>query len=150
EAPCSVEDVGAETLDRAAELPADAPELSSRPDLQSFELQRRSALEDATLARHRAIPDPEVGISFTRDWLTVAGDQPYSVTFNLGIPLPFFDTGAHDAAKAEAHARELEATARGTLVEARAEIDGLREKKRYLEDAVRLVTSDSLARSQAV
>ncbi len=124
--------------------------LAERADLRSLELQRRSALEDATLARHRAIPDPELGVSFTRDWLTVAGDQPYSVTFNVGIPLPFFDTGAHDAAKAAAHARELAATARGTLVEARADLDALLDRRRYLEEAIRLVTTDSIPRSQAV
>jgi cobalt-zinc-cadmium efflux system outer membrane protein len=154
QAPCSIDDAGADLLDRAAELPTplDDPDatLPARADLRSLELQRQSALEDATLARHRAIPDPEVGVAFTRDWLTVAGDQPYSVTLNLGIPLALFDTGSHDAAKAEAHARELAQTARGTLVEARAGLDGLLDKKRFLEDAVRLVTTDSLARSQAV
>src|SRR5262249_45317618 len=103
-----------------------------------------------SLAKNRIIPDPELGVSFTRDWFTTSGDDPYTIALSVGIPLPFLDTGTHDAAKAEAKARELAATARGTLVEARAGVDGLLEKERHLEEGLRLVTQDSIARSQAV
>jgi cobalt-zinc-cadmium efflux system outer membrane protein len=150
EAPCAVDDVSPELLDRAAEVPGAVPPLEERADLRSLELQRRSAIEDATLARNRAIPDPEVGLAFTRDWFLTSGANPYTFTLSVGFPLPFLDTGSHDAAKAEAHARELAATTRGTLVEARADVAGLYEKKRHLEDGLRLVTTDSIARSQAV
>jgi cobalt-zinc-cadmium efflux system outer membrane protein len=149
---CDLDDIAADALDRAAELPdaIDADAVAGRADLRSLDLQRQGALEDATLARRRAIPDPELGISYTRDWLTLAGDQPHSLTFNVGVPLPIFDTGAHDAAKAEAHARELAAQGQATQVEARAGVDGLVEKRAALDGAVRLVVADAIPRSQDV
>jgi len=149
---CDVDGVAADALDKAAEIPGavDASTVAARPDLRSLDLQRQGALEDATLARHRVIPDPELGVSYTADGFTVSGNDPRTLTFNVGIPLAIFDTGSHDAAKAEAHARELEATASATLTEARAGVDGLLEKKKYLEEAVQLVTSDAIPRSQDV
>src|SRR5262249_42934123 len=70
EVACSVDDAGPELLDRAAEVPGGPPVLEGRADLRALELQRRSALEDASLAKNRIIPDPELGVSFTRDWFT--------------------------------------------------------------------------------
>jgi cobalt-zinc-cadmium efflux system outer membrane protein len=154
EVPCSDEGVSADSLDTAAEVPSDLPDpaqaVAARADLRALDLQRRGALEDATLAHHRIIPDPQLGVSYTRDWLTIAGNQPGSVTFNLGIPLNFFDTGAHDAAKAEAHARELEATAHGARLEAESAAAGLIDKRKTLEAASSKLRSDTLPRSQAV
>src|SRR5262249_40565455 len=149
---CDVDGVAADALDHSAELPAsvDPSGVAARPDLRSLDLQRQGALEDATLARHRVIPDPELGVSYTADGFTISGNDPRTLTFNVGIPLAIFDTGSHDAAKAEHHARELEATASATLTEARAGVDGLLEKKKYLEGAVQLVTADAIPRSQDV
>jgi len=149
---CNVDGVAAEALDSAAELPdsVDPDAVAARADLRSLDLQRQGALEDATLAKRRVIPDPELGVSYTADGFTVSGNDPRTLSFSIGIPLAIFDTGSHDAAKAESHARELAATASATLTEARAGVDGLLEKKRYLEDAVKLVTADAIPRSQDV
>lgn len=150
--PCDLDDTGVDVLDHAAELPAPtaAASLAERSDLRSLDFQRRGALEDAELARHRAIPDPNVGVAYTQDWLTIAGNQPRSLTFSVGIPLAIFDTGKHDADKAEAHARELDATARGTLEEARAGIAGLASRRKFLEAAVASTVGDAIPRSQSV
>ena len=154
EARCDLDDAGVELLDRAAELPAEiadpAAALAERPDLRSLDLQRRGALEDAELARNRVIPDPQIGVAFTADGFTASGNDPRTLTFNVGIPLAIFDTGKHDAAKAEAHARELQATAHAALALARAGVDGLVDKRKYLEGAVGMLVADAIPRSQAV
>jgi cobalt-zinc-cadmium efflux system outer membrane protein len=121
-----------------------------RPDVRSLHFNRESALADAELARARAIPDPTFTITYTHDNLTIAGNQPNSLTFDVGIPLPIFDTGRHDADKAAARARELEETQRATLVDARADVATLRDHQHWLEVSIQQLTSDSIPRSQAI
>jgi cobalt-zinc-cadmium efflux system outer membrane protein len=153
EATCATDDVDDQTLARAGTLPAvpdTAAALSARPDLRALDLERQAAGEDATLARRRLIPDPTLGVTFTHDNLTIAGNQPNLFTFNVSFPLPFLDTGKHDAAKAEARGRELREQARGATLEATAAIDGLGERSRWLVTAIDRLQEDSIPRSLAV
>jgi cobalt-zinc-cadmium efflux system outer membrane protein len=150
EATCATDDVDDQTLARAGALPAvpdTAAALTARPDLRALDLERQAAGEDAALARRRLIPDPTLGVTFTHDNLTIAGNQPNLFTFNVSFPLPFLDTGTHDAAKAEARGRELREQARGATLEATAAIDGLGERSRWLASAIDHLQQESIPRS---
>ncbi len=151
---CNPNGVVDDLIDRAAELPSPLPEadgdLAQRWDLRSWALQAESARADADLARARAIPDPDLQVSLTHDNLTVAGNQPNSFTVGFSIPLPFFDTGSHDASKAESHARELEQTARGALLDAQSDVEGLEEREHWLSGAIDTLRKDAIPRSVMV
>src|SRR5262249_42045983 len=71
EAECPTDDVDARPPGAGGLLPEPLPDagasLDERPDLRSLDLNRQAAGEDATLARHRAIPDPTVGLVYTHD-----------------------------------------------------------------------------------
>src|SRR6185436_12012997 len=99
-APCS-DDLDDGALDTAAALPASLPGIDAAVDgraaTRALHLQATSYQEDAVLAGRRRIPDPVLGVSFTHDNLTVAGNQANTVLFSVGIPLPVFDRGNHDA-----------------------------------------------------
>jgi cobalt-zinc-cadmium efflux system outer membrane protein len=154
EAPCSTDDVDDRTLARGGILPDALPDpaaaLTARPDLRSLELNRLAAGEDATLARHRAIPDPTVGLVYAHDQFLVSGNLGNYLGVSVGVPLPIFDTGSHDAAKADARAGELAEQARGVALEGRAGIDGLVERRKWLESAIARLHEDSLPRSLEV
>jgi len=98
---------GIEALASAAPIP-EAPELEAavegRADHQALALEMQAAGEDATLARRRAIPDPVLGVEYTHDRLTAAGNQPDTLEVTVGIGLPLFDRGQHDCAGDDADA----------------------------------------------
>ncbi len=154
EAPCTTDDVDDQTLATGGIVPAALPDpaasLTARPDLRSLDLNRLAAGEDATLARHRAIPDPTVGLVYTHDQFLVSGNLGNYLGVSVSVPLPVFDTGSHDAAKAEAKAGELREQARGVTLEARAAIDGLAERRRWLESAIARLHGDAIPRSLEV
>lgn len=151
EAECTTDDVDDQTLVAGGLLPEPLPDagasLGERPDLRSLDLNRQAAGEDATLARHRAIPDPTVGLVYTHDQFLISGNLGNYVGVSVSLPLPLFDTGAHEAAKAEARAGELREQARGVTLEARAAIDGLAERRKWLEGAIARLVKDSIPRS---
>ncbi len=141
-------------LDGAAEAPeamgAPGETLLARPDIQALQLLGRSAREDATLARRRAIPDPSLSVGYTRDRLVISGDQPRSLAFGLSLSLPVFDRGQHDAARAQARAVELEQTAAAALSRARSDVTALLERRATLERTLRRLREGALPRSKRV
>jgi cobalt-zinc-cadmium efflux system outer membrane protein len=141
-------------VEAAAPVPAalgDAAEaLARRPDIRALALQRDAARKDAQLARRRVIPDPTVRAGYVYDRLVVAGDQPKTLMFTVTIPLPLFDRGQHDAARAEARAREAAATAAATLERARADLAGLVERRRFLEASLRMLTDEAVPKSARI
>ncbi len=153
-APCDVEGSLPEDLDAGAELPPIGDDvetwLARRPDVAALERQRESALEDRRLARRRAIPDPSLGLTYTRDYLTLAGNQPRTIGFAVGVPLPIFDHGQYDAAKAGARASEMEASAEGARVRARADLDALLSRRAQLEEAIRRLDAEAVPKSAAI
>ncbi len=151
-APCDAGGAVIADLDRtaAAVEAAAAPDLAGRPDIQALDDQRKSALEDQIVAKHRAIPDPNVSLAYVRDYLTVSGDQPRSLAVGVTLPLPLFDRGQHDAARAAARAVELESARTGALARATADLTALQDRHRFLDDALRRLTAESIPRSASI
>jgi len=143
-----------EALDAAELLPATlappAQAVASRSDLRSLELQQRSAETDAVLAGRRAIPDVNVRLGYTQDQFTISGDMPRSLALTLTLPLPTFDHGQADEARAVAHAKELSAQRDGRLASLRAEAEGLVERSQTLDTTLARLTGDALPKSAAV
>jgi outer membrane protein, heavy metal efflux system len=140
-------------LDTAAVLaPAatEGDELALRPDVRALELAESSARLEAVLARRRIIPDPSFSVGYTRDLLTISGDQPRTLQFGVSLPLPLFDRGQHDAARAEAHADELRESAAALRARARGDITALRERRGELGGVLGRLRDEALPRSQRV
>src|SRR6185295_1745860 len=76
----------------------------------------REAQADAerVLAERRTIPDPVVGRGYQHDQFVAAGNQANSLNVAVTIPLPVFDRGQVDAARAR-RVRETAEAARRTL-----------------------------------
>jgi cobalt-zinc-cadmium efflux system outer membrane protein len=151
---CDIGQGWAAALDAAELLPATlappAQAVADRPDLRSLALQQRSAETDAVLARRRAIPDVNVRLGYTQDQFTISGDMPRSLALTLTLPLPTFDHGQADEARAVARARELSVTHDGKLTALRAEAEGLIERSRTLDSTLARLTRDALPKSAAV
>jgi cobalt-zinc-cadmium efflux system outer membrane protein len=124
--------------------------LDARPDLRSLGRQEEAALADAQLAHNRRIPDPALSVGYTRDRLVISGDQPKTIGFSLAIPLPAFDRGQNDAAKAKAHAQELHEMRAVARAQARGEIENLRARQTFLQGALATLRDDSVPRSRRV
>jgi cobalt-zinc-cadmium efflux system outer membrane protein len=158
-APCAAGAADLQTLAAAvvlpeglapAEAPSAEPPLGERPDLRALDLTRDSAREDARLARRRAIPDPVVALGYTRDRLTLSGDQPRALSFGVTLPLPIFDHGQQDAQKADHRAAELEDAAAALRERARSAIKALLEREATLENTLAALVGEALPRSKSV
>ena len=152
-APCDLGGADPSRLSEAAPLPP-APDvetaLARRPDLQALALERDSAEKEALLARRRRIPDPSLSVGYTHDNLTISGDQPNTLLFSLGIPLPVFDRGQHDAARAEGRALELDRAALASRQRGRAEVTALLSRKASLETTLAALTGQAVPKSKGV
>ena len=126
-ATCTAQGLDAAALDAGAPLPAQLPEsdaaIERRPDLVASKLESQALGWDATLAEHRKIPDPTLGAAYMYD--NYNGDLNQQFIFSVGIPLPFFDRGNHDAAAARANAHAIAAEDRATVREAHGLVDAL-------------------------
>lgn len=139
----------------AATLPSRPPldlegVLDARPDLRSLGRQEEAALADAELAHNRRIPDPALSVGYTRDRLVISGDQPKTLGFSVAIPLPAFDKGQNDMAKAKARAQELHETRQVARAQARGEIENLLARQAFLRSALATLRDDSVPRSRRV
>ncbi|AKU90126.1 TolC family protein [Vulgatibacter incomptus] len=150
-APCETGEAGPDDLDAAATVPAEIadPEeaLRERPDYRAILLGRSAAQKEATLARRRAIPDPTLSVSYSHDLFNELTD---TVQFGVGIPLPLFDRGQHDAALATAKARELDRTAAGTIQQGLGEVRGLAAQRRTLEETLSRLDEEALPLSNGI
>lgn len=153
-ASCDVSGVDISELDVAAPTPptagAESVRLVDRPDLESLRLQSQASLADATLARRRAIPDPTLRFGFVHDKLTISGDQPNTIGVTLSLPLPIFDHGQYDAARAAARTRELGLQRAQLVTEAQATLDGLVRKRGYLEATLEKLSRQALPKSSQI
>lgn len=145
--------LGIEALASAAPIP-EAPELESavegRADHQALALEMQAAGQDAALANRRAIPDPVLGVEYTHDRLTAAGNQPDTLEVTVGIGLPLFDRGQHDARRAEERRAELGATLRQSVLDSGADATELAEKRRALGGVLLLLEEDAIPRAKQV
>jgi outer membrane protein, heavy metal efflux system len=153
-APCLPDGLGQDALEHGAPAPDDAGDVdaavAARATFAASRDQQAALRADAALARRRSIPDPTVGVVFTHDNLTAAGNEPNTVLFSLAIPLPVSDRGNHDAAASEAEARALAAEETANRREARGAIDALVEQKHALEAEITRLSTESIPRSEKI
>ncbi len=146
--------LGEDTLDHGAPLPTGFGDLdaavAARAAYASSRDQQAALGSDATLARHRRIPDPTIGVAFTHDNLIAAGNEPNTILFSVAIPLPVFDRGDHDAAAAEAQAHALAAEETADRRDARGAVDALIAQKQYLETEIERLSKISIPRSAEI
>src|SRR5262249_13414652 len=140
--------------DGAAALPARLEDweqgLPGRPDLRALELAEQASESDATLARHQAIPDPALSLGYTRDKLVISGDQPRTLLFGLTVPLPLFDHGQRQAARAELKAEELRRTRQASLLRAHSQVTSLLERRQSLDHTLQELRQEAVPRSKSV
>ncbi len=152
-APCSTR--GDESvLDAAAQLPAQLPrgELTAaqQPAVRAFELEHDAALEDARLWRHHVIPDPTVGVSYTRDFYKASGAQGDTLGVFASIPLPFFDTGGPQADASTAQALQAHEQAVALENRFRADARALLARKVTLDQTLQRLERTLLPLSSSV
>jgi cobalt-zinc-cadmium efflux system outer membrane protein len=144
---------GAGALEAAASVPEgieiDAA-IENRSDHEAILLEMRAATEDARLARRRVIPDPVLGLGYTHDRLTQAGNQPDTLELAVGIDLPLFDRGQHDSRRAEEHGAELAETLRESVRESEASATGLMEKRKALGEILERLKNEAIPKSREV
>jgi outer membrane protein, heavy metal efflux system len=153
-APCDDHVAGLAAVEAAAEVPAMVAtweqDIARRPDLQALDLEEQSARQDAVAADRRKIPDPSFSLGYTRDKLVISGDQPRTLSFGISIPVPLFDRGQHEAARARLRADELRQGAVAALARARADVASLAERRNTIENILRELEGRALARSRGV
>lgn len=62
-----------------------------RTDLRAVRVSRQRAIAMVDAQDREAYPDPSIGLSYTRDFFVVSGDNPHFLGLNLSVPLPIFD-----------------------------------------------------------
>ena len=152
-AECELGGAREDDLSSAAQLDVartSAARLEHRPDLQALEAERKAAERDAELARGRAIPDVTLRVGYTHDRFVVSGDNRNTLTFGVALPLPVFNRGQHDSARALSRADELRDTRQALLLQARADLAGLLSRKGTLEKVLATTVRESLPRSSSV
>jgi len=155
---CSADDaIDAAALDAGAPIPSQLPTsagvdaaIDQRPARQAARLEAAALGADATLASRRAIPDITLGLGYTLDNLTIAGNQHQTLLFSVGIPLPLFDRGDHDAAAARANARALDAEQRAAAREARGQVEGLLAQRATLQTTLAKLEAEAMPKSTQI
>lgn len=144
----------ASALDAGAPIPLPLPSgaavdtaINHRPAREAARLEAAALGADATLASRRAIPDLTLGVGYTLDNLTIAGNQHQTLLFSVGIPLPFFDRGNHDAAAARANARAIIAEQRAATHEAHGQVEALFAQRATLETTLAKLEAEALPMS---
>lgn len=151
---CHADGATMDAVDRSAPAPQEVPDADSavatRPDVRALRLASQASAQDAKLWRRQAIPDPTLGVAYTRDYQQVSGDQPHYVGVSLSIPLPLFDHGQYQARQADGQATELALQARAREARARADVASLAMRRRILEKKLASLTQKSVPHSSAV
>lgn len=101
----------------------------NRTDVRVLDADRRAALAEARLASAGAFPTPKVKASY-QYW-----NSEQSVMAWLEVPLPVFERGQGEEARARAKANGLADQARATAVNARAEVESAYAVAKELERA---------------
>jgi cobalt-zinc-cadmium efflux system outer membrane protein len=152
-APCSSDAATLETAEKSAGKSSyddiDAA-IAGRPDLRALRLEQQAAVADATMHRRSAIPDPTLGVTYTRDYYVASGNQPYTLGVSASIPLPFFDHGQYQAIEADHRAEELTATLQSTQRHAASDARSLVIRRRVLLGKLDNIQRAALPRSKSV
>jgi cobalt-zinc-cadmium efflux system outer membrane protein len=151
---CNATGIDASTLDKGADLPQALPEsngaIAARP-LREASRDEVSALQsDAELAANRKIPDLTVGLGYTYDRYEYSGSVPQTLALTVGIPLPFFDTGVHDASVARANAKAIQAQDKAEELVATGTVNGLLLRRNSLVQVITSMEQESLPSSTRI
>jgi outer membrane protein, heavy metal efflux system len=153
-AECKADGATLETAEKSASGQFAANDLdsviASRPDLRALRLEQRAAVAEGTMYRRNAIPDPTLGVNYTRDYDEAAGAQPYSLGVSASIPLPFFDHGQYQALAADHHADELAAQAQSMQRHAASDARSLLIRRTVLRSKLENIQHAALPRSKEV
>jgi cobalt-zinc-cadmium efflux system outer membrane protein len=151
---CAPAGLDAAALDAAAPLPAQLPApdeaIERRPVREASRLEARALGWDATLAYRRRIPDPTLSVSYMIDNLVQAGNQHQQAIFAVGIPLPAFDRGDHDAAAARANARAIEAEDIAAIREQHGLVQSLLAQRDTLQTTLATLERDAVPKSTQI
>jgi outer membrane protein, heavy metal efflux system len=74
--------------------------LEERPDVRSLRAAHKRAEAQISAQDREALPDPSIGVAYTRDYFTVSGDNPNSLSLQLSIPIPVLDRNQAGRARA--------------------------------------------------
>jgi cobalt-zinc-cadmium efflux system outer membrane protein len=124
--------------------------IGNRPDLRALVFEQRAAVAEGTLYRRSAIPDPTLGVTYTRDYYEAAGAQPYTVGVSASIPLPLFDHGQYPALNAQHRAEELSATLQSVARHAASDARSLLIRRQLLLRKLENIQQAALPRSKEV
>jgi cobalt-zinc-cadmium efflux system outer membrane protein len=153
-APCAATGLDATVIDVAAPLPGALPEtqrsVEQRPAHAAQRLEASALGRDAVLAEHRKIPDPTLGVSYTYDNYVAGGSIPQTLAFSVGIPLPFFDTGEHDAAAARANARAIAASEQAVIRSELGLVEAYLRQRDALEKKLERLEKESVPKSEFI
>lgn len=153
-APCTAAGLDPATLDAAAPLPSQLPEanaaIEERPARQASKLEAAALDRDAALAHARRIPDPTLGVSYIYDRYEYGGGLPQQLAVTIGIPLPLFDRGTHDAAAARATARAIQAEDLAIVHEQRGTVDALLAQRDTLVQTLVKLEKDEIPKSTLI
>lgn len=151
---CIATGIDATTLDRGADLPVTLPEpndaIAARPLREASRDEVTALQSDAELAAHRKIPDLTVGVGYTYDRYEYSGSVPQTLAVTVGIPLPFFDTGSHDASAARANAKALQAQDKADQLVATGAVNGLLLRRDSLVQVITSLEQDSVPSSTRI
>jgi len=153
-APCEAAGVTLEAAEKSAGAQFAADDLDGaialRPDLRALRFEQQAALVEGTLHRRSSIPDPTLGVTYTRDYYEAAGNQPYTLGVSASIPLPFFDHGQYQARASEHRAEELSAVFASTQRHAASDARSLLIRRRLLQKKLEDIQRTALPRSNEV
>jgi cobalt-zinc-cadmium efflux system outer membrane protein len=147
-----------ETTERALRFLADAGGggatsrdlVAVRPDIQAWSMRQKEAEAEQILAARSALPDPSVTVSYQRDNFVASGNQAQSLSLTVAVPLPVFERGQADLARAARHQQVAEAAQDGLLRSAEEAARLSRARIAALEGRARVLDDDALPRARAV
>lgn len=153
-APCQADGATLASAEKSAggQIAADDLEsaIAARPDLRALRFEQQAALAESTLHRRSAIPDPTLGVAYTRDYYEAAGNQPYTIGVSASIPLPFFDHGQYQARASDHRAEELSAIQQSVQRHAASDARSLLIRRHLLQDKLEKIQKAALPRSNDV
>jgi outer membrane protein, heavy metal efflux system len=153
-APCSADGATLDAAEKSAggKLATDDLNgaIAARPDLRALRFEQRAAIAESTLYRRSSIPDPTLGVVYTRDYYEVAGDQPYTIGIAASVPLPLFDHGQYQARASDHRAEELSATLQSVQRRAASDARSLLIRRHLLQQKLENIQHTALPRANEV
>jgi outer membrane protein, heavy metal efflux system len=153
-APCQADGTSLDAAERSAGGQFAADDLNgviaNRPDLRALRYEQQAAVAEGTMYRRNAIPDPTLGVNYTRAYDEAAGSQPYTIGVSASIPLPFFDHGQYQALAADHRSEELSAVEQSAQRHAASDARSLLIRRHVLQQKLENIQKSALPRSKDV